>query len=388
MSEIIPLSVPAIQGNEWKYIKECLDTEWVSSAGKYVDLFEKKIAEYTGAKYAVACVNGTAALHISLLIASVKPDDEVIVPTLTFISPVNVVRYCNTSPIFMDADEFYNIDSEKTIDFINKETIFKAGNTYNKETQKCIRAIIPVHIFGNAVYLDDLYEICKERNIKIIEDATESLGTKYTKGKFKNKHTGTIGELGCLSFNGNKIITTGGGGMILTDNKDYAEKAKYLTTQAKDDKVRYIHNEIGYNYRLTNIQAAIGVAQLEQLPGFIEIKKRNFDTYKERINEIPGLHLAETPDYAENNHWMYSLQIDKDKYGKDREKLMQYFSEKGIQTRPVWHLNHLQNTYKDCQTYKIENANELWEKTLNIPCSVNISLYEIERVIYKLDRSI
>lgn len=385
MSEIIPLSVPSIQGNEWKYIKECLDTEWVSSAGKYVDLFEKKIAEFTGSQYAIACVNGTAALHISLILAGIKPGDEVVVPTLTFISPINAIRYCNAHPIFMDADNFYNIDAEKIIDFINKENIFKDGNTYNKYTQKCFRAIIPVHIFGNAVCLDDLYEICKERNIKIIEDATESLGTKYIKGKFSGKHTGTIGELGCLSFNGNKIITTGGGGMILTDNKDYAEKAKYLTTQAKDDTVRYIHNEIGYNYRLTNIQAALGVAQLEQLPEFIEIKKRNFNKYKKKINKIPGLHLAETPDYAENNHWMYELQIDKDKYGKDREKLMQYFSEKGIQTRPVWYLNHLQKPYKGYQNYKIEKAVELWENTLNIPCSVNLTNESIYKVLENLN---
>ena len=382
---MIPLSVPSIQGNEWKYIKECLDTEWVSSAGKYVDLFEKKIAEFTGSQYSIACVNGTAALHIALILAGVKPEDEVLLPTLTFISPINVVRYCDAYPIFMDADEFYNIDSKKTVDFINKETIFKEGNTYNKETKRCIRAIIPVHIFGNAIYMDDLYEICKERNIKIIEDATESLGTKYIKGKFSEKHTGTIGELGCLSFNGNKIITTGGGGMILTDNKDYAEKAKYLTTQAKYDSVRYIHNEIGYNYRLTNIQAALGVAQLEKLPEFIEIKKRNFSIYKEKINEIPGLHLAETPDYAENNHWMYSLQIDKDKYGKDREKLMQYFSEKGIQTRPVWYLNHLQKPYKGYQNYKIEKAVELWENTLNIPCSVNLTNESINKVMETLN---
>jgi len=211
------------------------------------------------------------------------------------------------------------------------------------------------------------------------------LGTKYKKGGFAFKHTGTIGELGCLSFNGNKIITTGGGGMILTDDKDHARKAKYLTTQAKDDAVRYIHNEIGYNYRLTNIQAALGVAQLEKLPEFIEIKKRNFSIYKEKINEIPGLHLAETPDYAENNHWMYSLQIDKDKYGKDREKLMQYFSEKGIQTRPVWYLNHLQKPYKGYQNYKIEKAVELWENTLNIPCSVNLTNESIYKVLENLN---
>ena len=385
MSEIIPLSVPSIQGNEWKYIKECLNTEWVSSAGKYVNLFEEKIAEYTGAIYSIACVNGTAALHICLVLAGIKPEDEVVVPTLTFISPINVVRYCNAYPIFVDADDFYNIDVEKTIQFINEETIFKGGFTYNRKTSRKISAIIPVHIFGNAVYIDELYEICKERNIKIIEDATESLGTKYKKGKFAGKHTGTIGELGSLSFNGNKIITTGGGGMILTDNKDYAEKAKYLTTQAKDDKVHYIHNEIGYNYRLTNIQAALGVAQLENLPEFIEIKKRNFCIYKEKINEIPGLHLAETPDYAENNHWMYELQIDKDIYGKDREKLMQYLSDKGIQTRPVWYLNHLQKSYKDCQNYKIEKAIELWEKTLNIPCSVNLTNESINKVMETLN---
>jgi len=385
MSEIIPLSVPSIQGNEWKYIKECLDTEWVSSAGKYVDLFEKKIAEFTGSQHATACVNGTAALHIALILAGIKPEDEVIVPTLTFISPINAVRYCNAHPIFMGADEFYNIDPEKTIDFINKETIFKDGNTYNKETNRCIRGIIPVHIFGNAVYMDDLYEVCKERNIKIIEDATESLGTKYTKGKFANKHTGTIGELGCLSFNGNKIITTGGGGIILTDNKDYAEKTKYLTTQAKDDKVRYIHNEIGYNYRLTNIQAALGVAQLEKLPEYLIIKRNNFYIYKEKINKIPGLHLAETPDYAENNHWMYEMQIDKEIYGKDREELMTCLFEQKIQTRPVWYLNHLQKPYKDCQNYKIEKAIELWEKTLNIPCSVNLTNESINKVMETLN---
>ncbi|MCK4826699.1 aminotransferase class I/II-fold pyridoxal phosphate-dependent enzyme, partial [bacterium] len=259
MSELIPLSVPSIQGNEWKYIKECLDSEWVSSAGKYVDKFEEEICRYTGAKYAVACVNGTAALHVSLKLVGVQPADEVIVPTLTFIAPVNVVRYLNAEPIFMDADDYYNIDAQKTIQFIKNESEFRNGFTYNKKTGKRISAIIPVHVFGNAVNLEELIPICKKRNIKIIEDATESLGTAYTKGKFAGKHTGTIGDIGCFSFNGNKIITTGGGGMIVTNNPGYAQKARYLTTQAKDDKIHYIHNDIGYNYRLTNIQAALGV---------------------------------------------------------------------------------------------------------------------------------
>ena len=380
MSELIPLSVPSIQGNEWKYIKECLDTEWVSSAGKYVNLFEQKICEFTNAKYAVAFVNGTAALQIALIIAGIKSANEVIVPTLTFISPVNVVRYLNAEPVFMDADDFYNINAEKTIQFIKTKTVFKNGYTYNKDTQKCIRAIIPVHIFGNACDMEKLITICKERNIRIIEDATESLGAYYTKGKYKGKYTGTIGDIGCYSFNGNKIITTGGGGMIVTNNKRYAEKARYLATQAKDDDIRYIHNEIGYNYKLTNIQSAMGVAQLEQLPGYLKIKKRNYQLYKKCIDKITGLHLAEIPDYANNNHWMYELQIDKDVYGRDKEELMQLFSENKIQTRPVWYLNHLQKSYRDCQSYRIEKAVGLWENTLNIPCSVNLTKNQLNKV--------
>jgi len=403
MSDVIQLSVPSIQGNEWKYVKECLDTGWVSSTGKYVELFEKKIAEYTGAKYAIACVNGTSALHISLILAGVQPNDEVLVPTLTFIAPINAVKYCKAHPIFMDADKYYNLDIRKTIEFIRNETKLvnneaaientlqknkklkitnqKTPITVNRKTGRRISAIIPIHVLGNAVWLDELDEVCKERNIKIIEDASESIGTRYIKGNFSTKHTGTIGELGCLSFNGNKIITTGGGGIILTDNEEYAKRAKYLTTQAKDDEVRYIHNEIGYNYRLTNIQAAIGVAQLERLPNYLKIKKKNYEFYKKNIDQIPGLHLSGVPEYAENNYWMYSLQVDKNTYKKDREELMSYLSSQKIQTRPVWYLNHLQKPYKDCQNYKIEKALELLDKTLNIPCSVNLKKRDIDRIL-------
>ena len=382
---MIPLSVPSIQGNEWKYIKECLDTEWVSSAGKYVNLFEKKIADYTGAKYAVAVVNGTAALHVSLVIAGVQPDDEVIVPTLTFISPINVVRYCNAHPVFMDADNFYNLDLEKTIEFIERETIFRDGFTYNKKTNRRISAIIPVHVWGNACWLDELSDLCKERNISIVEDACESLGTVYTQGKFKGKHMGTVGKLGCISFNGNKIITAGGGGMILTNDESLAEKARYLSTQAKDDPVRYIHNEIGYNYRMTNIQAAMGVAQLEKLPEYLKIKKNNYEFYKKEIDKINGLHLSEVPDYANNNYWFYNLQIDEQKYGKTREQLMEYLQNNKIQTRPVWELNHLQKPYKNDQSYKIEKAKELIDKTLCIPCSVNLNEIQMNKVIKALN---
>ena len=381
----IPLSVPSIQGNEWKYVKECLDTEWVSSAGSYVNSFEEKICEYTGAKHAVAVVNGSAALHISLIVAGVLPDDEVIVPTLTFIAPVNTIVYAGARPVFMDCDEYYNIDAIKTVEFIREKTEFRDGYSYNIETGRRVSAIIPVHIFGNAVKMKDLVEICLERNIRIIEDATESLGTCYTSGEFAGRHTGTIGDIGCYSFNGNKIITTGGGGMIVTDNAEYAERFRYLSTQAKDDPVRYIHNETGYNYRLTNIQAAIGVAQLEKLPEYIENKKSNFARYKEAIESIDGLHLAEVPDYADQNHWFYSLQIDRDRYGRDREGLMEHLAGNSIQARPVWELNHRQKMYRDDAVYDIEKAMKLWEITLNIPCSVNLGADEINRVIEVLE---
>jgi aminotransferase in exopolysaccharide biosynthesis len=385
---MIPLSVPSIQGNEWQYIKECLDTEWVSSVGKYVELFEQRIAQYTGAQHAIACVNGTAALHVALSLAGVQAGDEVIVPTLTFIAPVNAVSYLSAVPVFMDCDRYYNIDGDKVISFLKDETEFLNGFTRNCSTGRRISAIIPVHIFGNAVFLDELTEICLRRNIKIIEDATESLGTRYIRGKFAGRHCGTVGTLGCLSFNGNKIITTGGGGMILTDNPALADRARYLTTQAKDEGIRYVHNEIGYNYRLTNIQAAMGVAQLEQLPTFLKIKKEIFKTYKNGANKVEGLQVADVPDYADNNHWLTAIQIDKDAYGKNREELMAHLLRKGIESRPIWHLNHLQKPYINCQQYEIEKALELLDITLNIPSSVNIKSDQVDFVITVLEKNV
>jgi len=380
----IPLSVPTLNGNEMKYVKECIDTEWVSSAGKYVDLFEQKVAEYTGTKYAVACVNGTSALHVSLRLAGVMPGDEVIVPTLTFIAPINAVIYNGATPVFMDADSFYNMDSEKTIQFIKKETVFKNGFLYNKTTKARISAIVPVHVWGNACWLDELSELCRDRNIVIVEDASESLGSFYNDGKFKSKHTGTIGKLGCISFNGNKIITTGGGGMILTDDAKLAEKAKYLTTQAKDDPIRYVHDDIGYNFRLPNIQAALGVAQLEQLPAILKRKKEIYNYYLSAIKNISGLFLSKVPDYADNNHWLNLLQINSKVYGDGREALMQRLEENGIQTRPVWKLNHEQKPYKVCQHYQIENANNLVGNSLCLPSSSNLTDDDLEKIVSQL----
>jgi len=381
----IPLSVPSLNGNEMQYVKECIDTEWVSSAGKYVDLFEQKITKYTGSKFAVACVNGTAAIQVSLRLAGVDAGDEVIVSALTFIASVNAITYNNAKPIFLDADKYYNLDSEKTIEFIKNETVFKNGFTYNSKTNNKITAIIPVHVWGNACWLDELTDLCKKRNIAVVEDACESLGTFYNDGKYKGKHTGTIGKLGCLSFNGNKIITTGGGGMILTDDKILAEKAKYLSTQAKDDPIRYVHNEIGYNFRLTNIQAALGVAQLEQLPAIIKRKKEIYDFYQSTIENIEGLSLSKVPDYADNNHWLNLLQIDTGIYGDDREDIVKRLEENGIQTRPVWKLNHEQKPYKDCHYYKIEKAENLVNNSLCLPSSSNLSNENLNKIVSVLN---
>jgi len=384
----IPLSVPSLKGNELKYVKECVDKEWVSSAGEYVELFEKKIAEYTGSKYAVACVNGTSAIQVSLRTVGVTPGDEVIVPTLTFIASVNAITYLNATPVFMDADQYYNIDSEKTIEFIKNETVFKNGFSFNKKTDKKISAIIPVHVWGNACQLDELSVICAERNISIVEDAAESMGTYYKNGRYKGKHTGTVGKLGCISFNGNKIITTGGGGMILTDDKVLADKVKYLTTQAKNDPVRYIHHDIGYNFRLTNIQAALGVAQLEQLQNILKTKKEIHEFYKSSTKTIDGISLAITPIYSQNNHWMNLLKINKNIYGEDRESLMKKLDEISIQTRPVWKLNHQQIPYKGCQNYKIENAILISNSSLCIPSSTSLNKKQLNLIINSLKKGI
>jgi perosamine synthetase len=381
----IPLLVPSLKGNEQKYIKECIDTEWVSSAGKYVDRFEKKIAEYTNSKFAIACINGTSALQIALKIAGVTEKNEVLISSLTFIASVNAISYNNALPVFMDSDNYYNIDVNKTIDFIKNKTVFKNGYTYNKKTKNKISAIVPVHVWGNACWLDDLVELCESRNISVIEDSAESLGTFYTEGRYKGLHTGTIGKLGCLSFNGNKIITTGGGGMILTNDEKLNEKARYFTTQAKDDKVHYIHNNIGYNFRLTNMQAAIGVAQLEQLPEFLIKKKYINKVYSRFIKNIHGIELVGVPKYAENNHWMNIIKIKPKQYNITKEELMIRLKKKGIETRPVWRLNHEQIPYKSNDTYRMEKSKCLVNESLCLPSSVSLTKKNIETIVHQLN---
>lgn len=370
---MISLSEPEISGNEWKYIKECLDTGWVSSAGKYVNKFEKMTADYVGTKYAVAVVNGTAAIHLSLLTCDVKPDDEVIVPTLTFIAPVNTVRYCNAVPVFMDCEpETLCIDVQKTSDFISKKCEQRRdGYTYNKGTGRRIKAVIPVHIFGHPVDMNPLLEVCKRNNIDIIEDATESLGSEY-----KGKKTGSFGAAGCFSFNGNKIITTGGGGMVVTNNGNIAKKVRHLSTQAKKDNFEYDHDEIGYNYRLTNMQAAMGLAQMERIQEFVNIKRRNASIYSALLSEVKDVKFLWENAQVKSNFWFYTIKVAK----KHKKKLINYLLSKNIQVRPVWKLIHTLPMYKGSQTYRIENAVKAYETCINLPCSLSLGKKEIEYV--------
>lgn len=268
---MIGLHPPYLNLNAMKYLKECISRGWVSTSGNYVDKFEEKIKKFTGSKYAIACNSGTSALHISLKLAGVLEGDEVIAPTVTFVATINSIIYNLGKPVFMDCDEYYNIDPKKTIDFLKNNTFKKNNKTYNKKTNNRISAIIITHVWGHAAEIFELVTECRSRNIKIIEDASESLGTRYKSGK---KHTGTLGLFGVFSFNANKIITTGSGGMIITNNHQLAKRAKYLSTQAKNDLIFFIHNEIGYNYRMTNISAAIGLSQISEIKKFINKKKK------------------------------------------------------------------------------------------------------------------
>lgn len=383
MSERIPLSVPLIDGNEWSYVKECLDTGWVSSAGSYVERFESEIASYVGARHAVACVNGTSALHISLLLMGVRPGDEVIVPTVTFVAPVNAIRYAGAHPLFMDCDEYYNLDVKKVCEFLAEHTHVRDGSTVNNGSGRRIAALLPVHVFGNAVDLLPLVETCRERGIAIVEDASESLGTRYRDEK--GLHTGTVGDVGCLSFNGNKIVTTGAGGMILLQNDALAERARYLTTQAKDDAFHYVHHELGYNYRMSSVNAAIGVAQLEKLPRYLETKRRNYELYRELLADHADLEVAPVPPYAENNLWLTAVRV-REGSALDRDAVIARLSTAGIECRPLWYLNHRQRPYAGCEAHRIERADRLWERTMNVPSGVGLTEEQVRRVATELAR--
>lgn len=378
--KFIPLSVPNLKGRELEYVTHAVETEWVSTGGTYVTEFEQKTAEYVKSKGAVSCQNGTSGIHIALEVCGITGEHEVIVPTLTFIAAVNPVKYVGAEPIFMDCDDSLTIDTDKLLEFCEKKCTFIDGKLINNKTNKHIKAILIVHVFGNMADMEKIMDIADKFNLKVVEDATEAIGTYYSKGKYKGKYAGTIGDVGIYSFNGNKIITTGGGGMIVSDDENLLKQAKHLTTQAKSDTLYYTHDQIGYNYRMTNLQAALGIAQLEQLEQFIATKKENYNLYKKYINSIDGLTILDFRDDIRPNYWFYSLYCDED-YSLNRDEIIKYLSSKNIQSRPIWGLISDQKPYLCSQTYKIEKAKNYLKHIINIPCSSNLSKEDVLYVI-------
>ena len=364
--EFIPLHEPRFIGNEKKYLNDCIDSTFVSSVGKYVDTFEKEFAKTVGSKYAIATVNGTAALHISLILAGVERDNEVITQPLTFIATCNAISYIGAKPIFVDVDLDTMGLSPKSLEaFLKENGEIRDGKCINKTTGKIIKACIPMHTFGHPCKIDEIQTICDDWNIELVEDAAESLGSYY-----KDKHTGTFGTVGAFSFNGNKIITSGGGGVIVTDDEAIAKRAKHLTTTAKvPHPYEYVHDEIGYNYRLPNINAALLVAQLEELETFLESKRALAKEYETFFAASENAQFIKEAQESSSNYWLQAVML----YDKDqRDEFLKFTNANGVMTRPIWRLMNELEMFKDSQCASLENAKYLEERVVNIPSSVRI----------------
>ena len=361
----VSLHEPHFSGNEWTYVKECLDTGWVSSVGKFVDRFEAQLAEYTGAKRAVAVVNGTAALHVCLLLVGVQPGDEVIVPALTFVATANAVTYCGAIPHFADSEfKTLGLDADKLDVYLQKIAEVRSDGCYNKQTGRRIKAVVPMHTFGHPVDLDSLIEVSARFRLELVEDAAESLGSFY-----KGRHTGNWGKVSALSFNGNKIITTGGGGAILTNDEELGFRAKHMTTTARvTHPWELSHDMVGYNYRLPNINAALGCAQLEQLPSFLKQKRSLADRYKSALDGIKGVTFFTEPGHCRSNYWLNALLLDERESDK-RDALLELTNRNGIQTRPAWTLMHRLPMYESCPRMDLSKAEDMSRRLINVPSS-------------------
>lgn len=375
----IALHAPHLFGHEEKYLKECLKKNEFTF-GRFVNALPKKISEITGSKFPVLVQNCTSGLYLCLKILKTLKDDEIIIPSITFIASVNVIKYCQANPVFMDVDEYCTLDIKKTTDFLIKETYFKNNYTYNKKTKKRISSIIIVHTFGNLANMDKKFlDLCKNKNINVVEDAAESLGSFYKRIN-KKYHSGTLGTVGSISFNGNKIITSAGGGVVLTNNKQSSQKISYWSNQAKDDQIEFIHNEVGYNFRLSNIHAAIGLAQIENLKKIIKLKKNIHYHYKKKLKIIDGLSIMSAPSYSSSNYWINILKIEK-KYKFSKKEIITKLIKQGIQARPIWFPNHLQKPYKLNQSYRISMANKIYDSYICLPSSSFLKEKEINRIV-------
>ena len=382
MNKFIPLSIPNFGGNEKKYVNDALDQGWVSTGGAYITKLEQEMAKFLHTDNVAACQSGTSALHLSLVEAGVKPGDVVLVPPLTFIAAVNPVKYQFARPVFIDCDDTFCMDPIKLRSFCEEEC------QWDGEQLKCkgavVKALVVVHVFGNMADMESIMETAEKYNLKVVEDATEALGTHYTTGKYAGKYAGTIGNFGAYSYNGNKIITTGGGGAITANKSEVVDHLRYLSTQAKNDPHYYIHDEIGYNYRMTNLQAALGVAQMEELPEFIRRKQRNYELYK---REFEGFDLVEVMPFREgtsSNTWFYSLKIDRSRIKATMCEIITALEKDGVQTRAIWGLINEQKPYEGEETYKLEKAPYYAERVLNIPSSTQITEEEIKYVADKV----
>ena len=366
----VALHEPSFNGNEWLYLKECLDSNYVSSSGKFVDQFELSLAQYTGAKYAISVVNGTAALQIALKLAGVNSGEEVLLPALTFVATANAISYLGAIPHFVDSEErSLGIDVLKLREYLSANTEEQSGLCVNKSTNRVIRALVPMHTFGHPSDLEQLLSIARDFNLVLIEDAAESLGSFY-----KGQHTGTFGLLGSLSFNGNKTITTGGGGAILTNDETLARRAKHLTTTAKiSHKWEFDHDEIGYNYRMPNINAALGCAQIEKLPEKVIAKRELFKRYKEEFKLISGASIFEESSNCQSNYWLQTLLLEDDSL-RLRDSVLDASNNVGIMTRPAWKLISNLAPYGNSPAMSLEGANSLYRRAINLPSSPALSL--------------
>lgn len=369
-SDFVALHEPHFQGQEWNYVKECLDTGWVSSVGKFVDKFEQDLASFTGAKHAIATVNGTAALHICYLLAGVTAGDEVLVPALTFVATANALSYCGALPHFIEAEnEFLGINIPFLDEYLKDITLQRNNICINKLTNRPIRALCVMHTLGHPIDLDPIVELCEKYRLTLIEDAAEALGSYY-----KGTHVGHRGLVGALSFNGNKIITTGGGGAILTNHSEIAKRAKHITTTAKlPHPWLFEHDEIGYNYRLPNINAALGCAQLEQLPQFLQIKRKLFEKYQNTFFNLNNIKFIQEPSFAKSNYWLNAMILDSSL--KDcRDELLAQLNNNKIMSRPIWNLLHSLPMYQHCPRMPLNTAENLQKRLIKIPSSVSLGL--------------
>ena len=376
----LPLSVPVIAGHEWEYVKDCLDTGWVSSAGAYVERFEERLCELLGADHVVAVVNGTAGLHLALLAAGVQAGDRVIVPTLTFIATANAVRHAGAEPVFVDCDDYMNIDVDGVLSYLTEACVEGSDGWRERASGAPVRAVLPVHVYGRPARLAELAPLAARFGLALIEDATEALGSTWTAGPCAGRAAATVGQSGVLSFNGNKIATCGGGGAYVTNDAAAAACVRHLSTQAKTDTRRFVHDETAWNYRLTNVAAAIGLAQLEQLEGFSAAKRAGHALYAELLADLPGIELVGVQDGTQPNFWFHSILVDESAFGRDRESLMTFLGERGIETRPVWGLLHEQAPLAGCTAWRIERARWFWQRVLNLPCSSDLGAADVARV--------